>query len=1021
MSVPHRARLVFKALLAPALFWLVGAAAGGFAPAAPASLGTSPRDLTFDERVRAQEAIERVYYAHQTGATRPFEEAVPRAVLQTKVRAYLRRSVALDRFWHTPVTAEALDRETARIVANSRLPERLEEMYAALGGNAFLFQETIVRAALVERLTRRFAEHDERWAGALDPAASWGEALAALDPDDATVVADPSEPAPLARATASCIPDDTWNNGSLDDVPDNRTVHTAVWTGSVMIIWGGGMTNSYNTGGRYDPVTDSWSPTSTQGAPSPRALHTAVWTGSEMIVWGGLNDAFAVLNSGGRYDPVSDAWSSLSTTGAPAPRYRHAAIWTGSEMIVWGGAKPLSSARFNSGGRYDPATNSWSSTSLVGAPPARSGHTAVWTGTRMVVWGGNDGSADPYLIGGGRYDPATDSWLATNVSSTPAGRESHTAVWTGTEMILWGGYDSFTYLNTGGRYNPATDTWSPTSTTNALRRQGHTSVWTGSRMLIWGGITYGSPAVTPGASYNPATDQWQALPTTNAPASREGPTGVWTGTQMIVWGGGSNGSNTGGRYTPATASWTPTAVPASPSGRSRHTAVWTGNRLIVWGGWGPVELDTGGAYDPATDSWTATSTVLAPTPRVAHTAVWTGNEMIVWGGDHNGSVTDTGGRYDPIADLWAPTSQTGAPAAVSNHTAIWTGSSMIVWGGDPILVGSRYDPVVDQWAPISMINAPAEPRILHTAVWTGSRMVIWGGITLGTGYLNTGGRYDPASDTWQPTSIAGAPQGRYHHGSVWTGSEMIVWGGRDGLSFFGSGGRYDPATDLWTPTSAIAAPASREGHTQIWTGHRMIVWGGGRSYGRADGGIYDPATNSWSPTSQSLAPTGRSDHAAVWAAGQMIVWGGTQFSNIYSLDSGGRYALGQALDLDGDGYSTCGGDCDDGNAGAFAAPAEIGGLAVSMPGAITWNSAAPGAGIGTVHDVLRGLAGELPVGAGGSETCLLSGGAGTTVNDAMMPAPGQAYFYLVRGRNACARGAYGFASSGAERLSTRCP
>jgi hypothetical protein len=41
----------------------------------------SAREFTFEERVRAQEAIERVYYAHQIGATKPFEEAVPKAAL----------------------------------------------------------------------------------------------------------------------------------------------------------------------------------------------------------------------------------------------------------------------------------------------------------------------------------------------------------------------------------------------------------------------------------------------------------------------------------------------------------------------------------------------------------------------------------------------------------------------------------------------------------------------------------------------------------------------------------------------------------------------------------------------------------------------------------------------------------------------------------------------------------------------------------------------------------------------------
>ena len=43
------------------------------------------RDLTFEERVGAQEAIERVYYSHQIGAERLFEEAVPRDLLERKV------------------------------------------------------------------------------------------------------------------------------------------------------------------------------------------------------------------------------------------------------------------------------------------------------------------------------------------------------------------------------------------------------------------------------------------------------------------------------------------------------------------------------------------------------------------------------------------------------------------------------------------------------------------------------------------------------------------------------------------------------------------------------------------------------------------------------------------------------------------------------------------------------------------------------------------------------------------------
>ena len=57
-----------------------------------------------------------------------------------------------------------------------------------------------------------------------------------------------------------------------------------------------------------------------------------------------------------------------------------------------------------------------------------------------------------YLNTGGRYNPSTDSWIATSTTNAPSAEGFHTAVWTGTEMIIWGGSYSSNYFNTGGRY-----------------------------------------------------------------------------------------------------------------------------------------------------------------------------------------------------------------------------------------------------------------------------------------------------------------------------------------------------------------------------------------------------------------------------------------------------------------------------------------------------------------------------------------------------------------------------------------
>src|ERR1041384_328073 len=100
------------------------------------------------------------------------------------------------------------------------------------------------------------------------------------------------------------------------------------------------------------------------------------------------------------------------------------------------------------GFQTDPLpTDSWIPTSITNAPEARDSHTAVWTGSEMIIWGGF------FFNTGGRYDPNTDSWMPTSVTNAPTARYVHTAVWTGSEMTVWGGYDGSNDVNTGGRYN----------------------------------------------------------------------------------------------------------------------------------------------------------------------------------------------------------------------------------------------------------------------------------------------------------------------------------------------------------------------------------------------------------------------------------------------------------------------------------------------------------------------------------------------------------------------------------------
>jgi hypothetical protein len=57
----------------------------------------------------------------------------------------------------------------------------------------------------------------------------------------------------------------------------------------------------------------------------------------------------------------------------------------------------------------------------------------------MIVWGGINANLDNTVKGGGIYNPSTNSWAPMDPLLGPASRNAHTAVWTGTSMIVWGG------------------------------------------------------------------------------------------------------------------------------------------------------------------------------------------------------------------------------------------------------------------------------------------------------------------------------------------------------------------------------------------------------------------------------------------------------------------------------------------------------------------------------------------------------------------------------------------------------
>lgn len=573
---------------------------------------------------------------------------------------------------------------------------------------------------------------------------------------------------------------------TMNGAPSPRAQHTAVWNGTQMMIWGGygcsdppacSALSLLDTGASLDPMSTWWnSMTAPPGIFMPRQYHSAVWTGTDMIVWGGWNGTG--LRDGAKYRPTNWTWTVIPSTDAPDFRWNHTAVWTGTEMVVWGGEDSMGK-RFSSGGRFNPVSNAWAASGTVPAtmdsvPSARVGHTAVWDGWELIVWGGNESIGMGSSVNtGARYQPATQTWNQINTmdGDRPSARYDHTAVWTGQDMIVWGGQDSGSY-NNGARYDPYLDwggadpgIWIALPATTLAGRYNHTAVWTGARMVVWGGQESQTVYFGDGAQYDPGNNAWDAVSGTDAPSARAGHTATF-------------------------ASW--------------FNGTGTSHAMIVWGGHNATAVMGDGArYTPGAGSgdegsWVLVSSTGAPIARYGHSSVWADywnetmymqySEMIVWGG------------------LWC--------------NSITSGSCMgPLWLAD----GARYLPSGDTWVPLCVTAEcnPPEARTEHGAVWTGRQMFLWGGTKRGTSmenlYLNNGRVYDLVDDTWDYVYDAGVPPGRSEHSSDWVGDGVMVWGGRP-LSQ--SGGIYYPNT---TPTpkpyaasgmavfdSGYAAPACLE-------------------------------------------------------------------------------------------------------------------------------------------------------------------------------------------------------------------
>lgn len=304
--------------------------------------------------------------------------------------------------------------------------------------------------------------------------------------------------------------------------------------------------------------------------------------------------------------------------------------------------------------------------------------TGVWTGSEVILWGGwrwEDLGVSGPLADGARYDPAGDNWrMLSDAPIDP--KAEHIAGWTGKEMLVWGGNtggDTAPAVATGAAYNPTTSRWRTLAQSPVSWAEGAAAVWAGEEWVI--AVAPDGANAIEVAAYDPNLDRWRELPRLPGPFSSENQL-VWTGSELLL----VNLADGLFRLDPDKGAWIRIATPSVWG-----SVVWTGNRLLGVAKsnpyWSLVE------WDPSTDLW---SDIAMPESALLREPelVWTGDRAI---------FPDAGLAFDPATRRWWSLD----PAATfdrSDSVVLWAGDRVVMMGGwhggpsAPIPFGEAYIP-----------------------------------------------------------------------------------------------------------------------------------------------------------------------------------------------------------------------------------------------------------------------------------------------------------------------------------------
>ena len=310
-----------------------------------------------------------------------------------------------------------------------------------------------------------------------------------------------------------------------------------------------------------------------------------------------------------------------------------------------------------------PRPGSWRQ---VPAAPlaARGGHAMVWSGDEVLVWGGFDWYGRP-LTDGAAFDPEAGVW--SMLPENTAHNAAVAAVWTGRHMVTVSPTETY-------RFEPSDRVW---------RRAPALPVPDGHRLTdVMGAgssvVAVTEPRVRDGSAavfvLEDAADRWRRLPDPPLPVS-SGHVVLADDEKVHILGRPVEDAQTASatlRISQDNPRWKPTGAPPGLEDRLLRKLVGAAHDgIVLWGASG----DGGDNYAAVRDDdgWRRLDPGPLPTTWAAD-SIWMGDRLLVWD-----RLANRGMTLDPTSNRWTPLSRPPVAAQLP-RPAVWTGSSLFVWG-----------------------------------------------------------------------------------------------------------------------------------------------------------------------------------------------------------------------------------------------------------------------------------------------------------------------------------------------------